>query len=139
ISGHKLENVRAASTGPVWYQLYIMGGRATAEATIERARVAGYSALVITVDTPVAGLRERDFRNGMKQLLGSSHSAKIAYLPNIIAHPRWLVSFLRDGGVPPLQNVVVPGNGPMALMDVAAALASATVTWNDLRWIRQIW
>lgn len=139
ISGHKLENVRAASSGPVWYQLYIIGGRDTAEGAIERARVAGYSALVITVDTPVAGLRERDFRNGMKELLGSSTFAKIPYLPNIIAHPRWLISFLRDGGVPPLENVVIPGKGPMPLIDVAAALASATVTWNDLRWIRQIW
>jgi isopentenyl diphosphate isomerase/L-lactate dehydrogenase-like FMN-dependent dehydrogenase len=56
-----------------------------------------------------------------------------------MAHPRWLISFLRDGGVPPLENVVIPGKGPMPLIDVAAALASATVTWNDLRWIRQIW
>ena len=139
ISGHRLENVRAASSGPVCYQLYIIGGREAAEGAIERARAAGFSALVITVDTPVAGLRERDFRNGMKELLGTSLFSKIPYLPNIVAHPRWLISFLRDGGVPPLANVVVPGKGPMPLVDVAAALASATVTWNDLRWIRQIW
>jgi isopentenyl diphosphate isomerase/L-lactate dehydrogenase-like FMN-dependent dehydrogenase len=139
ISGHKLENVRAASTEPVWYQLYIVGGRETAEGAIERARVAGYSALVITVDTPVAGMRERDFRNGMKALLGTSPFAKIPYLPNILAHPGWLTSFLLDGGVPPLYNIVIPGKGPMPLLDVAAALASATVTWGDLRWIRQVW
>jgi L-lactate dehydrogenase (cytochrome) len=77
LSGHKLENVKAAATGPVLYQLYIIGGRDAAEGAIERARVAGYSALVITVDTPVAGLRERDFRNGMKELLGTSTFAKI--------------------------------------------------------------
>lgn len=139
LSGHRLESVKAASGGPVWYQLYIIGGRGTAEGAIDRARTAGYSALVITVDTPVAGMRERDFRNGMKELLGSSHFAKVPYIPNIIAHPRWLISFLLDGGVPPLENVVVPGKGPMPLIDVAAALASATVTWSDLRWIRQIW
>ena len=139
ISGHRLESVKAASSGPIWYQLYIVGGRETAEGAIERARVAGYSALVITVDTPVAGMRERDFRNGMKELLGSATFAKVPYLPNILAHPRWLISFLLDGGVPPLENVVIPGKGPMPLIDVAAALASATVTWNDLRWIRQIW
>ncbi len=139
ISGHRLESVKAASAGPVWYQLYIIGGRDTAEGALERARVAGYSALVITVDTPVAGMRERDFRNGMKQLLGRSPLAKVPYIPNIIAHPRWLISFLRDGGVPPLENVVVPGKGPMPLIDVATALASATVTWNDLHWIRQVW
>ena len=139
ISGHKLEDVKAASTGPVWYQLYIVGGRETAEGAIERAHVAGYSALVITVDTPVAGMRERDFRNGMKAPLGASPFAKIPYLPNILAHPGWLTSFLLDGGVPPLYNIVIPGKGPMPLIDVTEALASATVTWNDLRWIRQVW
>jgi L-lactate dehydrogenase (cytochrome) len=139
ISGHKLENVKAATTGPVWYQLYIVGGRDSAEGAIERARAAGYSALVLTVDTPVAGLRERDVRNGMKALLGDSPFAKIPYLPNILAHPGWLTSFLLDGGVPPLHNIVIPGKGPMPLIDVAEALARATVTWDDLRWIRQVW
>jgi isopentenyl diphosphate isomerase/L-lactate dehydrogenase-like FMN-dependent dehydrogenase len=139
ISGHKLENVKAASQGPVWYQLYLLGGREAAEGSIDRARRAGFSALVITVDTPVAGLRERDPRNGMKELLGTSWFARIPYLPNILAHPGWLSSFLLDGGVPKLENVVIPGKGPMELLDVGAALASATVTWEDLRWIRQVW
>jgi L-lactate dehydrogenase (cytochrome) len=139
ISGHKLENVKAASQGPVWYQLYLLGGREAAEGSLDRARRAGFSALVITVDTPVAGLRERDPRNGMKELLSGSPFAKIPYLPNILAHPRWLAGFLLDGGVPRLENVVVPGKGPMELLDVGAALASATVTWDDLRWIRELW
>jgi L-lactate dehydrogenase (cytochrome) len=139
ISGHKLEDVKAASKGPVWYQLYLLGGREAAEAALERARRAGFSALVITVDTAVAGIRERDFRNGMKELLGASPFPKIPYIPNILAHPRWLISFLRDGGVPPLENIVIPGKGPMPLIDVAVALARSTVTWNDLRWIRQVW
>ncbi len=60
ISGHRVEDVKAASTGPVCFQLYLMGGRAASEAIIERARVAGCAALVVTIDTPVAGLRERD-------------------------------------------------------------------------------
>lgn len=64
ISGHKLERVKAVSSAPVWYQLYLIGGRETAEAAIHRARNAGFSALVITIDTPVAGRRERDLRNG---------------------------------------------------------------------------
>jgi L-lactate dehydrogenase (cytochrome) len=139
ISGHKLENVKAGSKGPVFYQLYLLGGREAAEGSIDRARRAGFSALVITVDTPVAGLRERDPRNGMKELLGTSWFAKIPYLPDILAHPGWLASFLLDGGVPRLENVVVPGKGAMELLDVGAALASATVTWEDLRWIREVW
>ena len=139
ISGHKLEDVKAASSGPVWYQLYLLGGREAAEGALDRAHRAGYSALVITVDTPVAGMRERDPRNGMKELLGSSAIAKIPYLPEIMFHPGWLASFLRDGGVPRLANIVVPGKGPMELLDVATALAKAAVTWNDLKWIRQLW
>ena len=68
-SGQRLEDVRADAPGPLWYQLYIPGGRAVAEATIARARAAGYSALVVTIDTPVSGMRERDIRRGAGPLL----------------------------------------------------------------------
>jgi L-lactate dehydrogenase (cytochrome) len=139
ISGHKLENVRAATKTFAWYQLYLLGGREPAEAALERARRSGFSALVITVDTPVSGMRERDPRNGMKELLGQSLFAKVPYVPGILAHPRWLAAFLLDGGIPPLENIVIPGKGPMQLVDVAAALADAAVKWDDLRWIRQSW
>ena len=139
ISGHKLEAVKAVTNGPAWYQLYLLGGRGAAEAGLDRARRAGFSALVITVDTAVAGMRERDARNGMKELLGNSFFAKLPYLPEILAHPRWLAEFLADGGLPRLENIVIPGQGPMKLLDVAAALADATVTWDDLRWIHNAW
>ncbi|MFZ0279774.1 MAG: alpha-hydroxy acid oxidase [Candidatus Sulfotelmatobacter sp.] len=139
ISGHKLEDVKAGSTGPVFYQLYLMGGRGAAEASIERARVAGFSALVVTIDTPVSGIRERDYRNGMKELISGRPLEKIPYLPQILSRPGWLISFLRDGGVPLLPNVVVPGKGPMPLVDINAALAESTATWADFRWIREIW
>jgi isopentenyl diphosphate isomerase/L-lactate dehydrogenase-like FMN-dependent dehydrogenase len=49
------------------------------------------------------------------------------------------VSFLRDGGLMRLPNVVVPGQGPMPLVDINAALASSATTWADLRWIRALW
>jgi isopentenyl diphosphate isomerase/L-lactate dehydrogenase-like FMN-dependent dehydrogenase len=139
ISGHKLEHVKAATKGPSWYQLYLLGGREAAEAAIDRAHRAGFTALVITVDTPIAGMRERDQRNGMKELLGASLFAKLPYLPGILTHPRWLMSFLSDGGVPKLENIVIPRKGPLALVDVAAVLAQAVVTWEDLKWIRKIW
>jgi len=139
ISGHKLENVKAASKGPCFYQLYLLGGRGAAEGVLERARKAGFSALVITVDTAVAGMRERDPRNGMKDLMSGSIFSKIPFLPNILAHPQWLMSFLADGGVCKLENVVIPGKGPMELVDVATALAESTVTWADLKWIRELW
>jgi L-lactate dehydrogenase (cytochrome) len=139
ISGHRVEDVKAASSGPVCFQLYLMGGREASEAIIERARVAGCSALVITIDTPVAGMRERDFRNGMKELMSGSLLEKIPFLPQMMVRPGWIASYLLDGGLSKLPNVVVPGKGPMELVDVSAALARSAVTWEDLRWIRELW
>lgn len=139
ISGHKLEDVKAASTGPVFYQLYLLCGRPAAEAAIERARIARFSALVVTIDTAVAGIRERDHRNRTKELISGSLLQKIPLLPGILSRPRWLTRFLLDGGLPDLPNVVVPNHGPMPLIDVAAGLAESAVTWSDLKWIRQQW
>jgi L-lactate dehydrogenase (cytochrome) len=139
ISGHRMEDVKAASNGPVFYQLYLMGGRGAAEGAIARARAAGFSGLVVTIDTPVAGMRERDPRNGMKELMSGSLFSKIPFLPQVLSRPAWVVQFLLDGGVPDLPNVVIPGQGPMPMTDVSAALASSTVTWQDLRWIRELW
>jgi len=139
ISGHKLEDVKAGSAGPVFYQLYLMGGRKAAEGVIERARVAGFSALVVTIDTPVAGIRERDYRNGMKELISGGPLSKIPFLPQVLSRPGWLMDFLLDGGMPGLPNVVIPGEGEMPLVDINAALAESAVTWADLKWIRDIW
>ena len=139
MSGHKLENVRAASRGPVWYQLYLVGGREVAEGAIERAKAAGFSALVVTVDTAVAGNRERDTRNGLNELLAGSALAKLPFLAQFLARPGWLASYFLDGGRPELENIVVPGKGPMALVGVGDALARAVVTWEDFRWLREIW
>src|SRR5437016_14527257 len=122
LSGCRLEDVAAASKGPVWYQLYLVGGRDCALSAIERAGVAGFSALVVTIDTAVAGMRERDLRNGVKELLSGNLFAKIPFLPQVLARPGWLASFLLDGGLPRLPNIVIPGQGPMPLLDVNAAL-----------------
>jgi len=139
ISGHRLEDVKAGSRGPVFYQLYLMGGRGAAEAVIERARVAGFSALVVTIDTAVSGIRERDYRNGMKEMISGGLLEKIPFIPEVLSHPGWLIAYLRDGGLPGLPNVIVPGQGQMPLVDINAALAKAAVTWADLDWIRKLW
>ena len=59
--------------------------------------------------------------------------------PTSSRHPRWLARFLADGGVPKLENIIIPGKGPMELVDVSAALSSAVVTWEDMAWIRKAW
>jgi L-lactate dehydrogenase (cytochrome) len=138
LSGCALEEVRRATAGAVWYQLYLVGGRRAALAGMARARAAGYSALVVTLDTPVAGLRERDVRNGVKEVL-SGGLAGLPYVSQFLFKPRWLLDFLRDGGLMHFPNVVLPGGGPMAYLDVEAALRETTVTWEDLGWIRDAW
>ena len=139
LSGCRLEDVAAASRGTVWYQLYLLGGREAASAALARARAAGYRALVVTIDTPVAGLRERDLRNGVRQLTSSSLFERLPYLGQFLARPRWLAGFLRDGGLMSFPNVEVPGQGPMPYADVGAALEQSAVSWADLGWIRDLW
>jgi L-lactate dehydrogenase (cytochrome) len=138
LSGCRLEDVKKATSGPAWYQLYLCGGRDVASATLQRARDAGYSALILTIDTAVAGMRERDLRNGSKQLLTRKLGPMLPYVWQFAARPSWLAGFLRDGGLMKFPNVMLP-DGPMLYADVSLALEQSTVTWRDLRWIREIW
>ena len=139
LSGCALEDVAAASKGPRWYQLYLIGGRDCTLSAIERARAAGFSALVVTIDTPVAGLRERDLRNGVKELLSRKFGLMLPFVSQLLLKPRWLASFLADGGLMKFPNVVIPGKGPMLYVDVATALEQAMVSWHALGWIREAW
>lgn len=139
LSGSRLEDVKAATRGPAWYQLYLIGGRDVAEATIERAKEAGYSVLVVTIDTPVSGLRERDLHNGVKELVSRKLFTMLPYSAQMLVRPRWLVGFARDGGLMQFPNIELPGQGPMPYADVGAALEQSTVAWNDLEWIREVW
>ena len=139
LSGCRLEDVAAASKQPLWYQLYLIGGRDCALSAIERAKAAGFSALVVTIDTPVAGMRERDIRNGVKELLGDNFLSKLPFVSQLLIKPGWLARFLSDGGLMKFENVVVPGKGPMLYADVTAALEDSVVTWSDLEWIQGAW
>jgi L-lactate dehydrogenase (cytochrome) len=138
LSGCRLEDVKRATTGPAWYQLYLVGGHEIAKASIARARAAGFSALVVTIDTPVAGLRERDVRNGSKELVDRQFWPMLPFIHQFLLRPRWLAGFLLDGGMMKFPNVVL-ADGPMLYADVGAALAQSVVTWRDLRWIRDSW
>jgi len=138
LSGTRLEEVKEASRGPCWYQVYLCGGRDVAQGAIARARAAGFSALVVTIDTAVAGLRERDLRNGMKELLSWRPWSMLPFVGQFLVRPRWLAGFLADGGLMSFPNVVLPG-GPMPYADVGAALEQSAVCWDDLRWLREAW
>ena len=138
LCGSPLEEVKAAATRPVWYQLYLVGGHDVARAGIERARRAGFSALVVTIDTPIGGMRERDHRNGTSELLTRKLGPMLPFIPQLLARPRWLARFIADGGLMEFPNVMLP-TGPMAYAEVGDALVQCAVGWNDLRWIRDAW
>jgi len=138
LSGCPVRDVKAATRGPVWYQLYAIGGREVAESGIERAKNAGCSALVVTIDTPVVGMRERDVRNGVKELVSGAPFTMFPYVFQFLARPRWLAAFLRDGGLMRFPNIVLK-DGPMPYADVGAALEQSMVSWADLGWIRDAW
>ncbi len=86
----------------------------------------------------MAGLRERDVRNGTKELLSRKAWTMLPYVHQFLARPRWLAAYLRDGGLMSFANIVLP-DGPMSYADVGAALEQSMVCWADLRWIRDAW
>jgi L-lactate dehydrogenase (cytochrome) len=139
VSGHRLEDVKAASPGQVWYQLYLTGGRAAAENAMRRAINVGYTVLVITIDSTVIGHRERESRDGMEQLLRGNLWAKIPFVSEILTHPRWLARFLLDGGLPDMPNIVSPERGVLRVRDAHTAMKRQAFSWSDMPWIRALW
>lgn len=139
VSGHRLENVKAASSGQVWYQLYLTGGRAAAENAMGRAMDVGYTVLVITIDSTVIGHRERELRDGMEQLLRGNIWSKIPFAPQVLARPRWLTRFLLDGGLPDMPNIVSAETGVLRVRDAHTAMKREVFSWDDMQWIRALW
>lgn len=137
LSGCRMEDVKASTSGNAWYQLYLVGGRDVAMKAIARARASGYKALVVTIDTPVAGMRERDSRNGVKELLKKNLSS-VPYLGQMVARPSWLYAYFGDGGLMNFPNIVL-ADGPMGYADVGAALEASMTSWEDFKWIREAW
>src|SRR6185312_1774279 len=121
ISGAPMEALAATGT-PTFMQIYLLAGREAGEATLARAEACGIKGLFLTVDTPVAGLRERDFRNGMNELMGRSIFAKFPYVGDLLMHPGWLTSYLGGARMIHLPNVVTE-EGPLPLSDVAKVLS----------------
>jgi L-lactate dehydrogenase (cytochrome) len=138
-SGSRVEDV-AAAAGPLWYQLYIAGGRAVVEPALARAWQAGCRVLAVTIDTNYPGMRERDVRNGSAVLVGPGIFNKVPFLPQLLSHPRWLAGFLGDRPAVMLYpNVVIPGSGPARANDVRTMLADSVIDWSDMPWIRAAW
>lgn len=141
VAGATLEAV-ADDSGPGhrWFQLYAPGGRPDAQAMIDRAAAAGYEALMVTVDTPALGNRERDLRNGVTPPLRLDAHTAIALGPQVLARPRWAARMLRDGvsllGRP--GRAGEPGASGLGAAGAVAMLASP-FTWEDVAWMRERW
>ena len=135
-----LEEVAAAAHGPRWFQLYIWRERSVTEEIVERARLAGYTALVLTVDVPVAARRERDLRNGFT----IPPKPSIRHAGDVLRHLGWFGRLAIDEAV---GHGLTMGNFRSAggvrtrlvMMDVVNGLFDASVTWDDIEWLRSVW
>lgn len=138
-SGYACETVAARTRAPLWYQLYLAGGRAVSEATLARVWQAGCTVLAVTIDTNAPGNRERDLYNGAPALMSGFSRHMLPYLPAVLRRPRWMAQFLADRDALYFPNIQLPGKGACPAADVRAMLTGAVVTWADLAWIRQAW
>lgn len=141
-SNSRIEVVRDAvrdaggAAAVMWFQLYVMSERGIAEQMVRRARAAGCHALVLTVDVPVSGWRERDVRNGFKL----PWRPGIATVLDVATRPRWLLAQLRHG-TPRFVNLT-EGEGAAGAQAQAAMLARTmdrSLTWESLAWLRRLW
>jgi (S)-mandelate dehydrogenase len=128
----------AAPNATLWMQLYVMSDRAIAERVVRRARTAGFEALVLTVDVPVSGLRERDLRHGFRVPMHLTPGT----LCDMARHPAWLLRLAR-AGMPKFANLLPDDDGaPVSAQAQAALLSRAmdrTLTWDSLTWLRRLW
>jgi len=131
-----LEEIAEAATGPLWFQLYLWRDDNVVRRLVDRARAAGYRALVLTIDVPVVGNRERDARNGVS-LRPRLDARTIA---SALARPGWTLRHLRSE---PVTFANLSGEVPGDVAAIAAAVdrdfGAAAATWERLDWLRRIW
>ena len=122
---------------PFWFQLYVMRDRAFIEALIDRAKAAGCSALVLTLDLQILGQRHKDLKNG----LSAPPKLTIANILNMMTRPRWCLGMLRTkrhafgnivGHVKGVENMG-------SLAEWTARQFDPALSWNDVEWIKKRW
>lgn len=131
----RLENVAADVGGDLWFQLYVWRDRGLVRELIERAKASGYRALMLTVDTPVTGLRVRDAHNGFTIPPQLSASTVL----DMARHPMWCASMLAGPPITYANFAPEVGRTPEGLMEFAAKQFDPSVSWDDLAWIRGLW
>jgi L-lactate dehydrogenase (cytochrome) len=130
-----IEEVAGVSNGPLWYQLYVWKDRGLSRELVQRAKAAGYKAIMVTVDTAVFGRRERDVRRGF------TLPPKIGFdtILDGIRHPGWTLDFLTHD--PITFSAVsgrsdVDGSTAITLSDYVNSQFDPSLSWRDLDWVR---
>jgi L-lactate dehydrogenase (cytochrome) len=132
-----MEEIAEAATGPIFYQLYVWRDREIVRMLIERAKAAGYRALMVTVDTPVLGQRERDVRSG---LVLPPRLTAMSVL-DTLRRVSWLRGFLTHSR-PTFGNFVGISNvshDAISLATFTTRQFSASIGWDDIEWYRSLW
>lgn len=133
-----LEDIASTIKVPKIFQLYIMKDRELTREFVNRCKEAGYTALCLTVDTPVAGNRERDLRTGMTMPPKFGLSGLLGFA----AHPGWSLNYLLHPNFD-LANVAhrtdALSSGAMGLIDYVNSQFDRTVSWKDVEWLVGEW
>jgi isopentenyl diphosphate isomerase/L-lactate dehydrogenase-like FMN-dependent dehydrogenase len=123
--------VAAAPNGRNWFQLYMWKDREGSMALVERAKRAGVKNLMLTVDVPAAGQRIRDYRNGLTVPPRLTAGTVINALPR----PAWWINFLTT----PSIEFASMKNWEGTVGELLDYMFDPTMTWEDLKWIREQW
>ena len=137
VSTTRLEDVASRAAGRLWMQLYVVKDRAIGREIVRRAMAAGYEALVFTTDANVFGNREWDQRN-----YRAPGKLTVRASLDALRHPRWIWEVLLRHGMPRFRNLepFVPVTlSPMGASTVIPPLFDATISWDDIAWIRDHW
>jgi len=132
-----IEEVAPAIDRPMWFQLYVLKDRGFMRNALERAKAAGVTTLVFTVDMPTPGARYRDAHSGM-----SGANAPLRRMLQAVTHPRWAWDVGLRGRPHDLGNISTYRGNPTGLGDYIGWLGSnfdPSISWKDLEWIREFW
>lgn len=134
-----LEQVAEQVGGRLWFQLYMWADRKLSYGVVERAKAAGYEALIVTVDGPVYPNREYNHHNGFTVSKPFSFNRKT--IGNALARPRWLWSvvarYLLTTGIPKRANF--PKELQQSILTKPSLAQNASLTWDDIRVLRKMW
>lgn len=132
-----IEEVAPAIKRPMWFQLYVLKDRGFMKNALERAKAAGVTTLIFTVDMPTPGARYRDAHSGM-----SGPNASMRRMFQAMTHPFWAWDVGLHGKPHDLGNISTYRGHPTGLEDYIGWLANnfdPSISWKDLEWIRDFW